>query len=433
MGPGHWELFPSDFDLAAADLGSNALRMNIEWSRVFPASTIGVEGYEALRAAADPAALAHYHAVFAALRERGLVPHVTLNHYTLPVWIHDAVGCHLDLRACSPRGWLDAETTVREIAKFAGFAAREFGGEVDLWTTENEPLSALFPAYLMPTPGRTNPPALLLRSVEFKMAMAAMIEAHARMVDAIRAGDTIDADGDGVAARVGLVYNLTPVYPKDPANEVDQRAAVNVFHLWNLAFLDAVTLGLFDENLDGNAEFRDDLAGRMDFLGINYYGRMVVTGTKRPFLPRLSPLSTFNPITAAYNQVYPRGIYEMTIVAQERYGIPLIITENNVGCDQTNGGANEVRFLIEHLTWLWRAIQEGIDVRGYFYWTLMDNYEWNHGMNSRCGLYAVDSADPAKTRTPRDIVSVFRAVTASGGIPPDLAARFPVDPDPQSE
>src|SRR5713226_3117258 len=100
-GPGFFELYPQDLDRAANELHSNALRLSIEWSRVFPVSTIGVPD---LRSVASPAALAYYHAVFAAMKARGLRPLVTLNHYTLPAWLHDAAGCHADLSRCSPRG-----------------------------------------------------------------------------------------------------------------------------------------------------------------------------------------------------------------------------------------------------------------------------------------------------------------------------------------
>src|SRR5262249_55631296 len=141
--PGFYELFAGDMDRAKNELRSSTLRLSIEWSRLFPTSTVGVDGYDALKQKAAPDALAYYHALFAALAQRGLRPLVTLNHYTLPTWIHDPYGCHLNLATCSPRGWMDSDRTIAEIAKYAGFCAREFGGEVDLWATENEPFLAV--------------------------------------------------------------------------------------------------------------------------------------------------------------------------------------------------------------------------------------------------------------------------------------------------
>jgi beta-galactosidase len=422
-GPGHWELFASDFDLAASELGNNAFRMSLEWSRIFPAATDGIEGYEALKAAASAEAIAHYHAVFAALKARGLKPLVTLNHYTLPIWIHDGVGCHEDLAGCSRRGWVDRERTVREIAKYAGFCAREFGAEVDLWATLNEPFSGVMLAgYVFPSRDRTNPPAVRLRADEAKIVYRALIEAHARMYDAVKENDAQDADGDGVPAEIGVVYAMVPVAPRDPKNPRDVQAAQNIYYLWNLAYLNAVAKGDFDANLDGNAVRRADLAGRMDYIGINYYTRITVEGFDGPVFPQLSPLSTFNPLTFQAWEDYPRGIYEMAM-AVKGMGLPMFITENGLALE--GDGEAGPSFLVRHLTWLSRAIRDGARVRGYFYWSLFDNYEWNHGMNMRFGLYAVDKGDPSKRRRARPSVAVYRRIAREGRIPPDLAAKYP--------
>jgi len=426
LGPGHWELYETDFDLAAQQLGNNALRLGLEWSRIFPTSTVGVAGYENLSALADPDALEHYHRVFAALRARGLQPLVTINHYTLPLWMHDGVGCHEDFRNCAPRGWLDRETIVAEIAKYAGFVAREFGDEVDLWTTLNEPFAVLLPGFLLPSPERSNPPAVFFHLADLKTAMAAMIEAHARMVDAVRANDLKDADGDGLPHLVGIVYAMSPAVPLDPNNELDRQAADNAFYLWNLAFLNAGALGQFDPELDGVGVYRSDLDDRLDFLGLNYYARMTVEGLPFSLFPWASPLMTFNPLTLSFDEVYPRGIYEITAFIQEAFDVPVYVTENNGRSDPDDCVASEIRYLVEHLSWLWYAVEQGVDIRGYFYWSLLDNYEWNQGMREY-GLFAVDLDDPDKPRSPRQSVAVYRAINEAHGVPPELAAEYPVD------
>jgi beta-glucosidase/6-phospho-beta-glucosidase/beta-galactosidase len=426
-GPGHYELYERDFDLAKSELGSTSLRLSLEWSRIFPTATDEVEGYPALKALADPAALEHYHAVFAALKARGLRPLVTLNHYTLPTWIHDAVGCHADLDTCSPRGWVDKDRTVREIAKYAGFCAREFGAEVDQWATLNEPFAVVLPGYLMPSPDRTNPPAASLRFAEAKTVLVGLIEAHARMYDAVKVNDEDDVDGDGEASQVGVVYAMAPVRPKDPENELDVAAAKNVFYLWNMVYLNGVAKGELDADLDGEAEHRDDLANRMDYIGINYYTRITVVGTTSPYLPELSPLSTFDPFRLEPWEDYPKGLYEMAMVVRDDLELPAIVTEN--GAEDPSDDGTGPSYMVRHLTWLSRAIAEGADVRGYFYWTLMDNYEWNHGMDIRMGLYAVDEADPTKARVARKAAGVFAQVAAAGGVPADLASRYPAPRD----
>lgn len=428
-GPGSYELFAQDFDRVKGELAGNAVRLSIEWSRIFPTSTEGLEG-AALRQRADARALAHYHAVFAALRERDLTPLVTLNHYTLPSWIHDAEGCHKDLAACTRRGWLDRDKIVREISKYAGFVAREFGAEVDRWATLNEPFAVVLPGYIAPSPDRTNPPAALFAMAEARAAMSAMIEAHARMYDAVKAADQQDADGDGRAAEVGLVYNLTPAAPRRPDSARDVQGAKNLFYLYNEAFLNGVVRGDLDPNLDGRTVHDAGLAGRMDYLGINYYTRVIVDGTDQPFFPELSPLSTFNPLTSTLFTEYPQGLADMV-----RYvnglGLPAYITEN--GSSDHEAPEAAPRYLAGHVASLARALTEGADVRGYFYWTLVDNYEWNHGMQLRFGLFALGS-DAQKSRAPRPAAAVFRelasAITSRGRIPRDLEQRYPPLPAP---
>src|SRR5690606_3845159 len=139
-------------------------------------------------------------------------------------------------------------------------------------------------------------------------------------------------------------------------------------------------------DLDGTAVARADLQGRMDYLGINYYTRSLVEGTEAPVLPDLSPLTTFNPLGISAFNDDPQGLHELLMRLTAAFpGVPIVITENGSFAPEDNGP----EYVVQHLAWLWRALRDGADVRGYFYWTLLDNYEWNHGMNIRMGLYAV--------------------------------------------
>jgi beta-glucosidase/6-phospho-beta-glucosidase/beta-galactosidase len=426
-GPGHWELFASDYDLARDGLHNNSFRMSIEWSRVFPRSTVGVSGHAALRALASRQALDTYRAMFEALARRGLRPLVTIHHYTLPLWIHDGEGCTLNPTTCTARGWLDRQRIVAEMQKFAGFVAREFGGQVDLWATQNEPFAVVVSSFLQPTETRTNPPAVFLDADASRASLLAMIEAHARVTDAVRQNDTVDADGDGKPAQVGLVYAMAPVLPRDPQRALDRAAAENVFYLWNLLFLDATALGLLDANLEGKGTRRADLVGRMDFIGLNYKSSIRVEGVSGSLLPRLSPLLTLNPFTLDYSLVQPRGLYEICQLLQQRYRLPIYITENNGQQLWKKDEADEARFLTQNLQWVSHAIARGIDIRGFFYWAFSDNYEWNHGMTVDLGLYAVDENDPAKRRRPRSLVPLYGQVARDGAVSAALRERYPVD------
>ena len=422
-GPGFYELYAADLDRVKNELHHNALRLSIEWSRVFPTATDGITGYDALKKAANPQALAFYHAVFTAMKARGIKPLVTLNHYSLPSWIHDAYGCHVDITTCKLRGWLDHDRILVEMAKYAGFVAEEFGADVDQWATLNEPFTAVIvTAYLFQTPARTNPPGVALRIDEAKAAFQTMIEAHARMYDAVHAADTVDADGDGKAARVGLVYNLQASTPDNPDDAQDQKAIANFNYLINQAFLDGVGKGDLDAQLDGHPVHRDDLANRLDFLGVNYYARATTQGSPGSFFPKISPLLTFNPITLPLDYNYSKGIYEVLMWAR-RYGVPLMITE--AGVDVATSAKDPATWIVETLGWVKRAIADGAPVEGYFYWSLMDNYEWNHGMTFKMGLYAVDPGDASKKRVARPAVATYGSVAAAHAIPSDLAAKVP--------
>jgi beta-glucosidase/6-phospho-beta-glucosidase/beta-galactosidase len=427
-GPGFYELYPQDLDRAKNELKNDALRLSIEWSRIFPTSTVGIEDMGALAKAASPDGLAYYHALFGAMKARGLVPLVTLNHYTLPAWIHDAYGCHVALDKCTARGWLDHDKIIHEIAKYAGFVAKEFGGEVDLWATLNEPFTAVSVAsYLMPSQTRSNPPGVSLRIPETRASVLTMMEAHARMYDAVKANDTVAASGNGPAARVGCVYNMEAVTPNDPSESADVEAAKNLSYLLNEVFLNATINGDVDTAFDGKTIHRDDMAGRMDFLGVNYYARLVAQAGLN-LLPELSPLLTVS-ISSLTNQDYdyPKGIYEVITLAR-KWKVPMFITET--GFEDANDTGPGAAWLVRTLAWTKRAIAEGADVQGYFWWSLMDNYEWNHGMTFHLGMYAVDPSDPMKVRRARKAAAAYARIASSRGIPSDLLDQYPAPKDP---
>jgi beta-galactosidase len=402
--PGHYELYPEDLALAAG-LGSTAFRTSLEWSRLFPdgaaeqATTVAE-----LRAHADPVAVAHYHAYLQAVRAAGMEPYVTLTHYTVPLWIHDGKACHANLDTCEDRGWLDLARMRRAIALYAAFCAEEYGVEVDQWITENEPLAIVLAGYLLPGADRTNPPGVSAPASAFQVFFN-LIEGHAAMYDAVKAHDLVDADGDGASSAVGLAANLAAIAPLDPANPDDVRGAEHANYVYNELFLEGAIRGRLDRDVDGTVEEeRPDLAGRMDWLGINYYTRITVRGLPAPLLAGY-PRFDFYP--EVLWEEYPEGLGEV-VRAASSYGLPLVITENGTTPTETSADT----FLRPHLRALLGAMQGGADVRGYLYWSLIDNYEWNHGMDMRFGLYAVEP--DTKVRSERPIAAAYREIVAGG-------------------
>jgi len=431
-GPGFYETYEKDLDRAAGqgeyELGSQAVRLSIEWSRIFPNATFGVNSHASLAAIASADGIAFYHRLFAAMKKRGLVPFVTVNHYSLPLWIHDGNACNQSLDACiaaGKGGWADPDRgrIVNEITKYAQFVAEEYGAEVDHWATLNEPFSAVVIAgYVVSSPQRSNPPGLSgpwMSVTGAKTAATAMIEAHARMYDAIHAFDKADADGDGKAAEVGIVYPFSVIEPLT-SSAADQKAAADAKYFFEDLFMDGVVLGRVDENWDkgpGQAPVRPEIAGRVDFIGVNYYFRFQAQAFASP-LSVISPYLTFN-MAREFDGNYPQGIGDVLVSVAKKYGKPLYVSETGTPQDdEARGAAWTVRTLGQTR----RAIRDGADVRGYFAWSLMDNYEWNHGMGMRFGLYAVDAT--TKDRALRDSGTAFARMAKSRDVPADLEAQY---------
>ena len=406
-GPGMWELFEEDVARMKAD-GHNSYRFSLEWSRLFPfeeaaeATTV-----DELDAYARPAVVQRYRDMLRALRDAGIEPLVTVNHYVLPLWVHDGVACHNNLQTCSAKGWVDAERTTRLIALFAGWAGATFGDEVDTWCTLNEPFATTLAGYLQPGEDRSAPPGRSFDGDSVVITLRAQIEAHAAMVDALREHDQHDANRDGADTFIGIVMNMVDIHPKDAAREADVEAAVRADHIYHDLFLSAVTTGDWDDDLDGSFDRqRSELAGRLDWVGVNYYNRMDVAwlGGFKP-LGELVPAFDFAPEFSW--DPHPEGL-EPVLKRAGAYGLPVIVTEN--GTPHLDQASDVLR---GHVHAMERAVADGVDVRGYHVWSFIDNYEWNHGMDMRFGLYTFDPV--TKQREKRPVADVYAGIIAAGG------------------
>ena len=401
-GPGMWETFEDDAELMAKN-NLNAYRMSIEWSRLFPDDAEGATTIEELASYAEPAAIARYHEMVLALEQGGIDPLVTLNHYTMPLWVHDGPGCHKDTQ-CTANGWVDGDRITRLIGLYAGFVAKEFGADVDRWATLNEPFATALSGYAFPGEDRCSPPGYSTNWDATVAVVFHQIEGHAVMYDAVKANDDADADADGTNASVGIVMNMTAIHPADPEKDLDVQGAEHLDYLYHQLFLDALTVGAWDDDLDGVAETtRTELANRLDFLGINYYNRLNVLGFSTAIVPEIPIMDFYMEITW---DPYPEGLGEVIARAGE-YNLPLYLTENGTPHVEEHG----VEILNGHLTAMASAIEDGADVRGYYYWSFVDNYEWNHGLDMRFGLFELDGT--TKERLPRDVLHAYAAIAAS--------------------
>ncbi|MBV8761231.1 MAG: glycoside hydrolase family 1 protein, partial [Deltaproteobacteria bacterium] len=400
----------------------DSYRLSIEWARIEPTKDH-----------IDEAAIAHYRDVLMGLKALGIRPLVTIHHFSNPVWVADprdnmCANGPSDTNLCglgSPGG----PQVVQQMADHAALLAQRFGDLVDEWGTVNEPINYLFAAYgggIFP-PGRATITAL---QTQFVPVVRDYIAAHAAMYDAIKANDTIDADGDGVAAAVGLsmsVQDWEPSRGNLPSQRPDDLAARDHFvYMFHYLFVDAIVNGGFDSNIDGTPdEQHPEWAGRLDWLGLQYYFRAGVTASPAllPAPVAVTPcfqgfdlgscLQTTNQsfcVPQMGYEFWADGLRGVLVDFSKRYpNLPLVVTESGIATDV---GARRTEAIVRILETIAKARDEDhVDVRGYYHWSLVDNFEWAMGFKPHFGLYRVDLSTYA--RTPTEAVDVYGAIAAS--------------------
>ncbi len=381
----HYHRYEQDVALLA-DLGFDAYRFSIAWPRVMDANgRLNERGVDFYRRLLDR------------LDAHGIDAWATLYHWDLPQYLQDR------------GGWLNRDTSYR-FAEYAEAMARIFQGRVKGWMTLNEPFCS---AYIGHTEGRHAPGLTDARyGVE---AMHHLLLGHGLATVALRAHDD---------APVGLVANVVAVTPASdsPADRLaHERAAASSNH-WPL---DAMFLGRYPEPLralwpDAKHPIRDgDMAiigVPTDFVGINYYFRMVVASDGRHGFT-VTPLPGVERTQMGW-EVYPDGLRDLLVEFKQRYPNlpPVYITENGLASDDAvEGGrvhdAQRARYFNTHLAAIDQAMRQGVDVRGYFAWSLMDNFEWSYGYEKRFGLVHVDYG--TQVRTPKDSALAFKQFLAA--------------------
>jgi beta-glucosidase len=310
----------------------------------------------------------------ARLRRLGIEPVVTLLHYTHPLWFW------------REGGWENPES-VSWFVRFASRVADALGPEVRHWTTLNEPIVLLLGGYLagLIPPGHRS-------FAKSAVALEHLLRAHAEAAAVLRTGpDT----------RVLLAHNMLDFEPDRPGHPVDRRLAAEGEALYNTSLLEAIATGRVRWAFpgEGRAEFRvDELPGATDLVGINYYSRVHLRFRGLP--GKVGEFFYRDPrrrgLTQTGWEIHPEG-FERVLAAAARAGRPLMVTENGIATED-----DRVRrdFLREHALVLAHALRRGIDVRGYFYWSLLDNFEWLEGLRPRFGLYEVDYATFRRRRRP---------------------------------
>ncbi|MBN1771700.1 MAG: glycoside hydrolase family 1 protein [Deltaproteobacteria bacterium] len=424
-GAGFWELYEEDLDRAVS-MGHNAVRLGVEWARIEPERDVW-----------DDEALEHYRTVVRAARDRELQVFVTLYHWVVPLWVQSQLG-RVDLLRAEGTEFED------EFEEFARHVVPALAAEVDQWIPLNEPFTVMSAGYL----SGDHPPGGILDLDGAQLAGVHFIFAHARAAAAIRELDLIDADGDTVPALVGnaAVAGLFP--PKNPADPDDVFASERIEYIVNDVFPEAWTSGRLDVNMDGDFDDVDtvppegtfpELAGTLDWLGINYYGpgraEAGAFGGVAPLhgLPLLD-VDRYDPLLP-HNEMrreIDAGSFLATVRRYGRWGLPLYVTEN--GCSDS-GDTQRPFYLLEHVRVVGVALGEGFDLRGYLHWSLTDNFEWSYGFGERFGLYRIDFADEALPREETAAARLYREIIAAGGIDDAIwgtwaLPRYPTDGRP---
>jgi beta-glucosidase len=414
-GLGHGAAFVGDADrgysLAIQDidllkqLHADSYRFSVEWARIEP-----------VRGQIDETALAHYSQLIDALRAAGIRPLVTIHHFSNPVWLddpRDPTCAHgpSDTNLCG-LGGPGGAMVVQAFADHARLLAQRFGDRVDDWGTENEPVNWLLASYGIAQfpPGKS----LVVQSLpSFAAVVRDYIAAHAAMYDAIKQADTIDADRDGVAANVGLslstAYWVASRDAKPSTKPADVAARERILYLFHHLYIDSILNGTWDANLDGTVdEQHPEWKGRLDWLGVQYYSRLGVTGSTNfggiGFTPCYQPLDLGSCVPALDQtycvpvmgyETYPQGLYDVLVDMGHRWPhLPLVVTEAGIA---TNVGERRAENVVRILESIAHARADGIDIRGYYHWSLMDNFEWIEGFRPHFGLYTVDYTSYART------------------------------------
>jgi beta-glucosidase/6-phospho-beta-glucosidase/beta-galactosidase len=392
-------------------MGLDSYRFSIEWARIEPTRDV-----------IDEAAITHYRDQLLALEALGIRPLVTLHHFSNPVWVADprmatCTNGPSDDNLCGLGHPTGGPQIVEEMAEHAALIGQRFGDLVDEWGTLNEPVNYLVASYgigIFP-PGKMT---IFQLATDFVPVLRDYIAAHVKMYDALKANDTIDADGDGVASVVGFslsVADWQPARGNAPSGRAEDIAARDrLVYFFHYAMMDALTTGVFDADLDGTGEeAHPDWRGKVEWLGIQYYFRSGVSAAN-PLLPEpvsLAPCTNgfdFGSCLQTTNETFcvPQmgyefwsdGIRTILIDFKLRYPeMPLVVTEAGIATDV---GARRAENIVRVLEAIARARDEnGVDVRGYYHWSLTDNFEWAEGFAPHFGLYRVDYTTYERTAT----------------------------------
>ena len=426
-GVGYWDKYTQDHDYAQY-MGMNAARIGLEWSRIFPESTekvnvdvkkddesivsviIDSEAMKQLEELSDKYNVSHYMDIFKDLKKRGFYNIINLYHWTVPDWISNPTLVDRTKDSWAIGGDFNERQTI-EFAKYAAFTAKTFDHVADRWATMNEPNMVFLNCSTDSSRG-----ALASRKRNFA-------QAHARAYDALKQYSKKD---------VGLIYangDFQPLVEKDL--ELKEMAEYQIRY----SFIDSIVKGDMswynndingDSRFESDKKFRADMDKRLDWIGVNYYSRDVIERDNNEQGWRIvqgyghatgeGVKSKDGRSTSDTGwEIYPEGVYNVIMSYHNRYHMPMMITENGMA-DAID--INRPKYIVSHLSFIEKAIEDGANVEGYLHWALTDNFEWGNGFSKKFGLIGVNLE--TKERELRPSALVMKEIISKKGVPSDM-------------
>lgn len=377
---GRWK---EDFD-RAAEAGQNAHRLSVEWSRIQPTPDRW-----------DEEALERYRTMLRGLCDRNITPMVTLHHFTDPLWLGEL------------GGW-ETDAVVPLFEKFTRKVVEALKEYCSLWCTINEPNVYALAGYLRGNfpPGKSD----LKLGIRVQANMA---RAHAA---AYRAIHELQPE-----ARVGYALHFRPQEPGRPWSPLDRLMRNIKFEGINMAFPSAISTGVLKSPL-GKIPV-PEAKGTQDYFGLNYYSVDTVAFDlrkrdelfSRSFFPEGTDLAD-----AGMNSNTPEGFFwAFKWVVKTYPNLPIIVTENGIE-DSTD--RIRPRYLAQHVHAMWRAVNFNWPVRGYFHWSLVDNFEWERGWTQRFGLWGIDIETQKRTKRPS--ADLYAAICIENGLTSEMVQKY---------
>jgi beta-glucosidase len=392
----YWNRYEEDHDLMVK-LGYQAFRLGIEWAKFEPED-----------GKFDDVAIERYRKILQSLRAHNLKICLTIYHWVLPLWFAES------------GGW-ERPDAVERFVRYAERIVKELGEYPDLWVTLNEPMVPAIAGYL----GGEFPPEMKSFGA-YGRVTGKLLHAHVKTYEMIHNAVGKGPDGGPSKAGVATAYQWIEPWGSPGLTGVYEKFIARIFAFGSFRGWDnAVASGYIPFPFG-----REHLAGlkdSYDFCGVNYYFRSSLK-SNRSFKDRayvdMEAIPPGIEKTQMGWQNYPPGFYKTLMEVWSKFKKPIYITENGIADD---ADAMRPKYLLEHLSQVQRAISEGADIRGYYQWSYIDNFEWKEGFSKKFGLIACDHADPELKRVPRPSAYMYSEIIKQNAITDDIVSKYSPD------